>query len=75
MNEKGNPHTEFGKNRLAAAKELQEELSMSLNIFREERMDELMKEQARQKAELSEAKPEEARPEEARPEEAPVMNI
>lgn len=67
VNEKGNPYTEFGKNRLAAAKELQEELSNSLNIFREERVEALMKEQARLKEEVS--APKQERPEEKAPEE------
>jgi hypothetical protein len=59
VNEKGNPYTEFGKKRLAVAKDLQEELSNSITIFREERTDELMKEVARQKAKILESKPKE----------------
>lgn len=42
VNEKGNPYTEFGKKRLAVAKDLQEELSKSITIFREERTDDML---------------------------------
>jgi uncharacterized protein Yka (UPF0111/DUF47 family) len=75
VNEKANPYTEFGKHRYAAAKELQEELSKSLNIFREERVEALVKEQARLKAEISAPKqelPEEKAPEQKQ-EEGPVL--
>ena len=57
IREKGNPFTQFGKNRLAAAKELKAELKKSIHLFREEKMDDMMKEQARLKAELSKIKP------------------
>ena len=57
IKEKGTPFTQFGKNRLAAAKELKAELKQSIHLFYEEKMDNIMKEQARLKAELSKIKP------------------
>ena len=57
IKEKGNPFTEFGKNRLAAAKDLRAELEKSIQLFREEKMDDIMKEQARLKSNISKIKP------------------
>lgn len=57
IKEKGNPYTSFGKNRLTAALELQEELGKNVSHLFEKSMDELMKEQARLKEELSKIKP------------------
>ena len=41
IKEKGNPFTQFGKNRLATAKDLRAELKQSLHLFHEEKMEHL----------------------------------
>ena len=56
IKEKGNPFTEFGKNRLAAAKDLKAELKKSIHLFREEKMYDMLKEQARLKSDISKIK-------------------
>ena len=57
IKEKGNPFTEFGKNRLAAAKDLRAELKQGIHLFQEEKIDDMMKEQARLKSEFLKIKP------------------
>ena len=57
IKEKGNPFTEFGKNRLAAAKDLRAELKQGIHLFQEEKIDDMMKDQARLKSEFLKIKP------------------